>query len=198
MQQDEDQDDSLAGLMQDYLTRLAARTATPGGGCLAAMNAAEAISLLIMVARYSKGDTFKQMVADLKPIRHASMQLADEDARVFAQLRAAWSSDDAAQKQAALSAAADVPAALLKRLRGLHRTVERLAHEGNQNLLSDTAIAAHLLIAAQASCELNILINTKELAPEKQSVYAAMLQDSAAEQRRLTQLCDLIRGQLKD
>ena len=43
-----------------YLDKLAARTSTPGGGAVAAVVAAEACSLVAMVANFSKDATRKR------------------------------------------------------------------------------------------------------------------------------------------
>ncbi|MBT6582971.1 MAG: formimidoyltetrahydrofolate cyclodeaminase, partial [Gammaproteobacteria bacterium] len=52
-----------------YLDALAAKTSTPGGGAVAAVVAAEACSLVAMVANFSKGDVAK----DIAGRAHASI-----------------------------------------------------------------------------------------------------------------------------
>ena len=46
-----------------YLDALAAKTSTPGGGAVAAVVAAEACSLVAMVANFSKDETAKDIAA---------------------------------------------------------------------------------------------------------------------------------------
>src|SRR5271169_2959447 len=59
-----------------FLTRLAARTAAPGGGATGALHAAQAAALLAMVARYSDGPRYDAEVVGR--VRAAADGLADE------------------------------------------------------------------------------------------------------------------------
>jgi len=59
-----------------FLTRLAARSAAPGGGATAALHAAQAAALLAMVARYSDGPRHDGEVVGR--VRAAADGLADE------------------------------------------------------------------------------------------------------------------------
>ncbi len=59
-----------------FLTRLAARSAAPGGGATGALNAAQAAALLAMVARFSDGPRYD--AETVGRVRAAADGLADE------------------------------------------------------------------------------------------------------------------------
>lgn len=46
--------------VNDYLTKLASREPTPGGGAAAALHAAQAAALVAMVARYTTGGKYEE------------------------------------------------------------------------------------------------------------------------------------------
>ena len=59
-----------------FLTRLAARSAAPGGGATGALHAAQAAALLAMVARFSDGPRYD--AETVGRVRAAADGLADE------------------------------------------------------------------------------------------------------------------------
>src|SRR6202161_4417558 len=78
-----------------FLTRLAARSAAPGGGATGALHAAQAAALLAMVARFSDGPRYD--AETVGRVRAAADGLADEagglamgDEDAFAQVGAAY------------------------------------------------------------------------------------------------------------
>src|SRR6201996_6629817 len=94
-----------------FLTRLAARSAAPGGGATGALHAAQAAALLAMVARFSDGPRYD--AETVGRVRAAADGLADEavaaasaDEDAFQQAAAAYRlPKDTPQAQEARSAA---------------------------------------------------------------------------------------------
>jgi formiminotetrahydrofolate cyclodeaminase len=147
-----------------FLTRLAARSAAPGGGATGALNAAQAAALLAMVARFSDGPRYD--AETVGRVRAAADGLADEavglavaDEAAFQKVVAAYQlPKDTPEAKAARSAAiaealggasrppADLMAASV-RLVGL---AEDLLPVANKNVTSDiaAAITAAAVIAA--------------------------------------------------
>lgn len=73
--------------INEYLTRLASRQPTPGGGAAAALHAAQGAALVAMVARYTTGEKYKQhselvgrIVSGADHLIVESLRLADADA----------------------------------------------------------------------------------------------------------------------
>lgn len=161
--------------ISSYLTRLASRQPTPGGGAAAALHAAQGAALVAMVARYSTGAKYEQHAALVQRVTEAAeglvleaLSLADADEAAFqgvidayklpsetAELKAAR----AATIQEALVQAARTPASLI----GVAGSVVELAIElfdvANPNVISDVAAAADAARAAATTARVNIDIN---------------------------------------
>ena len=78
-----------------FLTRLAARTAAPGGGATGALHAAQAAALLAMVARYSDGprhdaEVVGRVRAAADGLAEEAIDLAEADAAAFQKVAAAY------------------------------------------------------------------------------------------------------------
>ena len=115
--------------INDYLSRLASRQPTPGGGAAAALHAAQGAALVAMVARYTTGAKFEQHAALAARITSAAdhlvveaLRLADADEHAFQSVIDAYKlpsdTDElkaakAAAIQDALIQAAQTPAQLI-------------------------------------------------------------------------------------
>ena len=161
--------------LNDYLSRLAARKPTPGGGAAAAVHAAQGAALVAMVARFTTGDRYVQHAAMVSRITSAADSLIDEALRladadelafqdVISSYRLPAGNDSerdarAAAIQGALIQAAQPPVQLI----GLSAAVVELATElldvANPNVISDVAAAAEAARAAAATARVNIDIN---------------------------------------
>ena len=156
-----------------FLTRLAARTAAPGGGATGALHAAQAAALLAMVARFSDGPRYD--AETVGRIRAAADGLADEgvalavaDSAAFEKVIAAYGlPKDTPQATAARSAAiadamagaARPPADLMAASVRLVGLAEELLPVANKNVISDIAAAAAAISAAAVTAALNIDAN---------------------------------------
>ena len=157
--------------IRDYLGQVSAGKATPGGGAVAAIIAAEACALMNMVANFSKGEEFEKMVSATDKTIDALTKAGEADQDAFKSVMRAYRGRG--DKQAALSRAALVPADIINLCGSRLEHLEALAAKGNSSLISDVAIAALLFDAAIRSCELNILINLRELDhPPKEATSA--------------------------
>jgi methenyltetrahydrofolate cyclohydrolase len=156
-----------------FLTRLAARTAAPGGGATGALHAAQAAALLAMVARYSDGprndaDVVGRVRAAADGLADEALELAEADSAAFGKVIAAYdlpkgTDEEKAARSAAIAEAlggaarpqADLMAAAM-RLAGL---AEDLLPAANRNLITDLAAAAAAIGAAAITAQVNIEAN---------------------------------------
>jgi len=174
-----------------FLTRLAARSAAPGGGATGALHAAQAAALLAMVARFSDGPRYD--AETVGRVRAAADGLADEGVGLAAADSAAFEKvvdayklpKDTPQAQAARSAAiadamagaARPPADLMAASVRLVGLAEDLLPVANKNVISDIGAAAAAISAAAVTAALNIEAN---LAAIKDPALAAELTATAA------------------
>jgi glutamate formiminotransferase/formiminotetrahydrofolate cyclodeaminase len=182
-----------------FVERLAAGTATPGGGAAAAYAGAMAAALVAMVARLTLG---KKKYAEVE----AQMQSVLEGAeRLRAELSAAVTADSAAFE--AVMEAFKLPKAAPEQLAAREAAVEQAyvhaaevplrvardavatlglaaiaAERGNANALSDAASAAHLARAALAGAALNVRANAKAISDR--ATAAAWLREVAGLEAR--------------
>lgn len=161
--------------INDYLTRLASREPTPGGGAAAALHAAQAAALVAMVGRYTTGGKYEQHAELVNRIISAAdglvadaLRLSDADQQAFQGVIDAYrlpsGTDErkaarTASVQEALILAAQVPAQLI----GLAGAIVDLGTElfdvANANVISDIAAAADAARAAATTARVNIDIN---------------------------------------
>lgn len=156
-----------------FLTRLAARSSTPGGGATGALHAAQAAALLAMVARFSDGprydaETVGRVRADADELADVAVGLAEADSAAFEKVIAAYGlpRDTEAAKAArsaaiatALGGAAKPPADLMAASVRLVGLAEELLPTANKNVISDIAAAAAAITAAAVTARVNIEVN---------------------------------------
>jgi len=162
-------DESIAS----FLTRLAARTAAPGGGATGALHAAQAAALLAMVARFSDGprydgETVGRVRAAADGLAEEGVGLAAADSAAFEKVIAAYGlPKDTPEAKAARSAAiadalagaARPPADLMAASVRLVGLAEELLPVANKNVISDIAAAAAAISAAAVTAAVNIEAN---------------------------------------
>ncbi|GAB5077452.1 cyclodeaminase/cyclohydrolase family protein [Arthrobacter sp. AD-310] len=161
--------------IDSYITRLASRQPTPGGGAAAALHAAQGAALVAMVARYTTGAKYEQHAALVQRVTSAAdglaaeaLRLADADEHAFQavidsyklpsdteELKAA----KAATIQAALANAAQTPADLISVAGAVVDLATELFDVANPNVISDVAAAADAARAAATTARVNIDIN---------------------------------------
>jgi methenyltetrahydrofolate cyclohydrolase len=157
---------SLDQPIQEYLDRLASRTATPGGGGAAAVTAALAAGLVAMAARFSvtqlpgAGD----LAARADELRCRAADLADIDARAYQAVLDA----PPGQRREALAGAAAVPLEISEIGAQVAEMARLVAEAGNKNLRGDAVTGAVLAAAAarSAACLVDINADLGGLEPE--------------------------------
>lgn len=161
--------------INDYLSRLASRQPTPGGGAAAALHAAQGAALVAMVARYTTGAKYEEHAALVNRITSAAdhliveaLRLADADEHAFQSVIDSYKlpsdTDDlkAARKAAiqdALIQAAHTPAQLIKVAGEVVDLAAEIFDVANPNVISDVAAAADAARAAATTARVNIDIN---------------------------------------
>ena len=156
-----------------FLTRLAARSATPGGGATGALHAAQAAALLAMVARFSDGprydaETVGRVRAAADGLADEAVGLAGADEAAFEKVAAAYRlpKDTEAARDArtdaiadAMAGAAGPPADLMAASVRLVGLAEELLPTANKNVIADIAAAAAAISAAALTAAVNIEAN---------------------------------------
>ncbi|MFE7629666.1 cyclodeaminase/cyclohydrolase family protein [Kocuria sp. NPDC057446] len=168
--------------LNDYLTRLASREPTPGGGAAAALHAAQGAALIAMVARYTTGAKYAEhaeqslrITTRADSIIPEALRLADDDEKAFAAVIAAYrlpsdSQEDRAARSRAVQQATIAAAAPPRALIGLATEVidlgRELAEFSNPNVISDVAAASEAARAAIATALITLDMNISAIADE--------------------------------
>jgi len=145
------------------------RTPTPGGGSAAALTAALGVSLLSMVANYSKGKSasrfvenkINQLLKANEKSRKRLLELVDLDAQAYLKVVRTRKSEQSspAVRQKALKSARQVPLEVSKICYQSIQQAPFLVAKGNKYLLSDVEVAVEFLFAAFSSAMINVRVN---------------------------------------
>jgi methenyltetrahydrofolate cyclohydrolase len=152
---------SLQEPVERFLDRIASAEPAPAGGSVAAVAVAMAAGLVAMAARLAhEWPKANEVVGRAEALRSrmATLALADEDAytKVTEALRLPPDSPSrAADLEAALSGAADVPLAIAEAAAEIAVLAALVAEEGNDRLRGDALVAGELAAAgARGAAEL--------------------------------------------
>src|SRR5919199_6454050 len=161
--------------IETFRAQLAAGVPAPGGGATAALHAAQAASLVAMVARYSDSARYADHAEEIATItatadrlRGDALGLAEEDAAAFTAVTEAYrlpkgTGDEAAARSAAIGralvAAAQVPAIVVAVAEQVLGLAEQILPIGNRNVISDVAAAAEAARAAATTARVNVEVN---------------------------------------
>ena len=160
----------------EFLEQTASAEPLPGGGCTAALNAALAASLTEMVTNLTIGRKEFQSVEDeMKKIRKTAADLRkklqddiDNDAKAYREVLAAFKlpkNTESEKKQRssaiqqAFKTAAKVPLGVARDAIKIMDLASRATARGNQNALSDGAVAVLACRAAALAAAYNVKIN---------------------------------------
>ena len=152
--------------LEQYLDAVAAKSAVPGGGSVAALTAALGTALIAMVANYSLGrgsprkveGRLKKILATSEKLRRRLLQLVDSDARAYLQVVATRQAAPA-KKKTALRQARQVPGEVCRCCYAAIQLTTFLVTNGNKYLMSDVEVAGELLLSAFKSAAVNIAVN---------------------------------------
>ncbi len=189
----------------EYLDKAAAGTAVPGGGSVAALNAALAAGLTEMVANLTVGkkgyeaveEEMKALADEASQLRNKLTAAIDQDANAYTEVMAAYKlpkttdEETTVRKQKiqdAIKHAALVPLEVARNALAVIDLAGQAIRKGNKNAASDGAVAAMNARTAALAAIYNVKINlssienddfVKELAQEVES-----LQNQVAEKEK--------------
>ncbi|MEJ2727312.1 MAG: cyclodeaminase/cyclohydrolase family protein [Deltaproteobacteria bacterium] len=160
----------------EFLQQTASAEPLPGGGCTAALNAALAAGLTEMVANLTIGrKEFQAVEDDMKKIAQAAVDLRqklqndiDKDAQAYQEVLAAFklpktTDDDKKQRsdaiQQAFKSAAKVPMGVARDALIIMDLASRAIVRGNQNAVTDGAVAVLAARTAALAAAYNVKIN---------------------------------------
>jgi formiminotetrahydrofolate cyclodeaminase len=169
-----------ATALQTYLDQLASAAPAPGGGSVAALNAAQGAALLGMVLnltigrpRFAAHDTEAHaLFEEVERLRADCTALIDRDAAALAALISTYklprtTAEEKAARAATLQErtheATIVPLAVARAAAALLPLCRQLVPIGNPAAVSDIGVAATCAVAAFRGAELNVLINLGQL-----------------------------------
>ena len=179
----------------EYLAKAAAGTAVPGGGSVAALNAALAAGLTEMVANLTVGKKgYEAVQEDMKDLAGKAAQLRstltaaiDKDADAYTEVMAAYKLPKATEEEEALRKqkiqdaikhAALVPLEVAKEALQVLDLAGRAIRKGNKNAASDGAVAAMNARTAALAAIYNVRINLSSI---KDDAFVEKLAQEAEE-----------------
>ncbi|MBE5984623.1 cyclodeaminase/cyclohydrolase family protein [Lacrimispora sp. AGF001] len=177
-----------------FLEELSSKKPTPGGGGAAALGGAQGVALGEMVINLTLGkkkyadveEEMQLLLVKLEEIRAEFLRLADEDARVFAPLAAAYglpsgTEEEKKHKEEVLEthllAASLVPKTVMEQAVEAIKIMDILAHKGSRLAVSDVGVGVSFLRTALLGAKMNVSINTKFM---KQRETAKQLDQEAS------------------
>ena len=171
--------------MNDFTDLLSSNAPAPGGGSVAALNAALAAGLSAMVANLTfenknytdVHETMEITGREAQALKVKALQLIDDDTEAFdvwmQAMRLPKKTDkDKAKRDAAIQEAVlgaiNIPHGTLKLCLEILKLAEYVLKNGNQNALSDAAVSVKQAQAGAWGAYYNVLINLPSLDdPEK-------------------------------
>jgi methenyltetrahydrofolate cyclohydrolase len=192
--------------LNDYLDAAASKSATPGGGSVSAVVAANASAMVSMVANLTLGKkAYAAVQEDIKAILSAMdkilmniKELTEKDMQAFQRFMDAWrlpsaNSDEQVAKNEAVEKAAInaslVPLELGAACLAILQQAVQLASIGNKSAISDVGVGAYLaegaLKSALLSVDINLPLIADHSAKEKLQAEEARLIAEAEELKQL-------------
>lgn len=165
---------------RNLVDSIAARTATPGGGAVAGLNAALGNALLLMVIRFSRGkkagghgeEALAQAEETLEGYMEPVMDLAERDCAVFDSVAQAYGMPKGTPEEkelrgeaikAGLLGAMGVPEETLGMVRDVLVAAGDISSYIGKNIVSDLGAASEVLRASAETAFLNVRINASYL-----------------------------------
>lgn len=141
--------------IKTFLSQLSAKTPTPGGGGVVALSAASAVSLMIMVSRYSLDraptrtvrSRLEKVEQKLEFFRERLIELLDEDALAYEEIVKTRRAEARIKRQA-LAGARKIPREIARICEKSVDVCPTLVTFGSPYLVSDVRVAVEQLWAA--------------------------------------------------
>lgn len=163
---------------EEFLAELSSKKPTPGGGGAAALGGAAGVSLGQMVINLTLGkkkyadveEEMRELLEQLETLKAEFLHLADEDARVFAPLAAAYglpgTTDEEKKRKAEvleghLLTASLVPLHVMEDAQKALVIMDILAEKGSRMAVSDVGVGVQFIRTALTGAVMNVWINTK-------------------------------------
>lgn len=179
--------------VKDFLAKTAGNDPVPGGGSVAALNAALAASLTEMVAnltigkkKYEDKEELMNSIASKASNYMASFVRdidADSDAynKVFAAFKLPKETDEekaerSKEIQAATKIAAEIPMEVARKAFEMMNIIAEVAENGNQNAITDACVSMMTARTAVLGAILNVKINLSSI---KDVEYVALMTQEA-------------------
>lgn len=201
---------------KEFLTELASKEPTPGGGGAAAFAGALAAALTSMVANLTLGkEKFLPVETEIRPIlvsaellRSKMVALVSADAAVFDRFMQAYKmprgTDDQKEARAqsveiAAYDASEVPLKIADYCLDILQISAKLIYIGNPNVITDATVAALLARAAMRSAYYNVhgnllLIKDRDYAAKTEKHMKEILQKAAELEAEVLRETDRIVG----
>jgi formiminotetrahydrofolate cyclodeaminase len=166
--------------LKEFLDKTASNSPVPGGGSIAALSGAISAALTEMVANLTIGkkkyiaveEEMKEIAASFSEYRSKLVQDIDRDSDAFNEVMAAFklpkeTEEEAAVRneriEAATKMAALVPLEVARDTYKMMDAIEVVVEKGNQNAVTDGAVAAMMARTAVLSALYNVEINLGSL-----------------------------------
>ncbi len=166
--------------IETFLADLASKSATPGGGSVAAVMGAQAAALVSMVCHLTLGkpkyaaveEQMQALLEQAETLRHSLLAMIKADVEVFDCVMAAYSLAKETEEQKiyrsaaiqdALKAATEVPLACAKACAKAIALSQVAAEKGSITVISDAGVAVMAAYAGLKSAALNVYVNTGNL-----------------------------------
>lgn len=164
----------------DFLNKTAGNDPVPGGGSISALNGAIAASLSEMVARLTIGrkkyaefeGRMKDLLALINPVGSELVADVDRDSEAYNRVFEAYklpkdTDEEKAERRDAIQRetkfAAKVPMQVARRVVSILPYIEEIARCGNQNAVTDAAVAVMCARTAVIGALLNVRINLSSI-----------------------------------
>lgn len=174
----------LGNTLEEYLDRAASGEEIPGGGSVSAVVAALGGAMASMAANFTAGrkkfaaveEEVQEMLRVLCEQRKLLQACIEDDSRAFLKFGEVYAmpKSNEEEKQAreaamqqALRGALEPPLRIMRAALAALEPLPRLADIGNQNLISDTGVAAIMLRAGLHGARLNVAVNLKFIKDEE-------------------------------
>ncbi len=179
--------------IKEFLAKTAGNDPVPGGGSIAALNAAIAAALAEMVANLTIGkkkyadkeELMKEIAAVANKYQCDFLKDIDADSyaynRVFDAFKLPKETEEekaerSKQIQSATKIAAEIPMEVARKAYALMDFIARVADEGNQNAITDACVSMMTARTAVLGALLNVRINLTSITDEP---YVKLLTDEA-------------------
>ena len=167
-------------VFSEFIDDLASEKSSPGGGSVAALTGAQAVSLVLMVSRLTLGKKnyesaqaeVEEIISKAEPIKSSLMAKVDEDVAIFGEIMDCYKipkeERDGPLKEC-LKKSAYFSFSMVEEGLEIMKMASRIGEIGNKNLISDAAIAVTLGMSTIESSIINVRINLQPLGDEKVS-----------------------------